>query len=358
VSDAAVILLTGACAAVACALPGTFLVLRGMSLVGDAISHAVLPGIVLAFLLTNSVSSWPVVVGASATGLATVFLIESLVKSGRVREDASIAVVFPALFAVGVFLVVQYAQHKDLDQECVLYGEIAYAPLDRITLGGVRLARPLLVLGCAALANALFVGLLWKELKLSTFDAAAAATLGLSPVVVHYLLMGVVSLTTVASFESVGAILVVAFLVVPPATAHLLTERLRWMVPLAAALGAAGSSLGYVLAGALNASIAGSMAVAMGVLFLVALLVAPREGLLARVVRRRRMRERVALALVLERLNRGPARREELGRDLAWTPERVDAAVVALRTNGLVTSEDGALAATPVGLAYLRSVIQ
>lgn len=357
-SDDAVILLTGACAAVACALPGTFLVLRGMSLIGDAISHAVLPGIVLAFLITNSVSAWPVVVGAGALGLVTVFLIETLVKTRRVKEDASIAVVFPALFALGVLLIVQYAQQKDLDQECVLYGLIEYAPLDLVAVGGIEVARPLLVLGVAALANALFVVLLWKELKLTTFDAAAAATLGLSPVLVHYLLMGVVSVTTVASFESVGAILVVALLIVPPATAYLLTERLRWMVPLAAAVGVAASALGYLLARALDASIAGSMAAAMGALFLLALLLAPREGALARLVRGRRMRERVARALVLERLGRAPARDDELARDLAWPKGRVGAVLAALHANGLVAVEAGIARTTDAGLEYARDVVQ
>lgn len=352
-----VILLTGAAAAVACALAGTFLVLRRMSLLGDAISHAVLPGIVIAFLLTNSVSSWPVVLGAGAVGLLTVFLIETLRRTRRIRADASIAVVFPALFALGVLLVAQYAEHKDLDQDCVLYGEIAYAPLDTVGIGGVEVSQPLLTLAIVAGLNLLFVVVLYKELKLATFDAALAATLGISPVVVHYLLMGVVSLTTVASFDSVGAILVVAFLIVPPAAAHLLTDRLKVMLALAALIGVAGSTAGYFLARAIDASIAGSMAVAMGAIFLLVWLFARREGIFGRMIRRRRTRESLAQALIVSRLDRAPASADAVARDLAWPRRRVREVAEALARDGLVAREGEVLRPTHDGLAFARGVV-
>ncbi|MHC4817799.1 MAG: metal ABC transporter permease [Planctomycetota bacterium] len=352
-----VILLTGAAAAVACALVGTFLVLRRMSLLGDAISHAVLPGIVIAFLLTNSVSSLPVVLGAGAFGLFTVFLIETLRRTRRIKEDAAIAVVFPALFALGVLLLAQYAEHKDLDQDCVLYGEIAYAPLDTIAIGGLEIARPLLMLGIAALLNLLFVVVLHKELELATFDAALAATLGISPVVLHYLLMGVVSLTTVASFDSVGAILVVAFLVVPAAAAHLLTDRLSVMLLLAALIGVACSTAGYFLARAVDASIAGSMATAMGAAFLLAWLFAPREGIFGRLIRRRRTRESFARALILSRLDRAPAALDAVARDLAWPRRRVRTVVDVLLRDGLVAREEKSLRPTAAGLAFVQAVV-
>jgi len=352
-----VILLTGAAAAVACALVGTFLVLRGMSLLGDAISHAVLPGIVIAFLLTNSVSSLPVVLGAGAFGLFTVFLIETLRRTRRIKEDASIAVVFPALFALGVLLLAQYAEHKDLDQDCVLYGEIAYAPLDTIAIGGIEVAKPLLTLGIAALLNLLFVVVLYKELELATFDAALAATLGISPVVVHYLLMGVVSLTTVASFDSVGAILVVAFLVVPAAAAHLLTDRLSVMLALAALIGVACSTAGYFLARAVDASIAGSMATAMGAAFLLVWLFAPREGILGRRIRRRRTRASFARALILSRLDRAPAALDAVAADLAWPRRRVRTVVDGLLRDGLVARNGPALGPTRAGLAFVQAVV-
>lgn len=348
-----IVLATGAAAAVACALPGTFLVLRGMSLIGDAISHAVLPGIVLAFLWTNSLSTWPVLLGAGAVGLLTVWLIEALHRTKRVKADASIAIVFPALFALGVLLVVQFAEHKDLDQDCVFYGEIAYAPLDTAVIAGVEVSRPLFVLGAVALVNLLFVVLLYKELKLSTFDSALAASVGISPVLVHYLLMGTVSLTTVASFEAVGAILVVAFLIVPAATAHLLTDRLSLMLPIAAGIGIIGSVAGYFFARAIDASVAGSMASAMGAVFLLAWLLAPQHGVVGRFIRRRRARTRFARALLLERLGRAPAEESQLAEDLRWPPERVRALLEDLRGRELIAG----LQPTPAGLDYLRAVV-
>jgi len=358
VSPQLTIVLVGACAAVACALPGTLLVLRGMSLLGDAISHAVLPGIVIAFLVTNSATALPVVVGASVLGLATVFLIEALHRTRRVKEDASIAVVFPALFAVGVLLVARYTGQKDLDQECVLYGEIAFAPDDTMRLFGALVSRPLVVLASIAVLNLVFVLALYKELKLATFDPPLAAALGISPVLVHYLLMGTVSVTTVACFESIGAILVVAFLIVPAATAYLWTDRLGLMLVLASAIGAACATGGYYVARAIDGSVAGCMAATMGAAFAATWLVAPREGVLARLLRASRRKERFARALVLERLGRaGGAREDELADGLRWAPERVRTVLDALAGAGLAARDGDAFSATPEGRAYVAAVV-
>lgn len=284
------ILLVGSLVAASCAILGCFLVLRRMALLGDAISHAVLPGIVLAFLFTGSRSPLPMLVGAGALGLVTVFAVELFARSRRLAEDASIGVVFPALFSVGVILISRYAGQVDLDLDCVLYGEIAYAPWDLWLVGARSLGpRALWINGGLLAAVVLFVVLLWKELKLSTFDPQLAAALGFSPALLHYLLMGAVSVTVVGAFESVGAILVVALLVVPPSTAYLLTDRLGRMMLLAIGCGVASTFGGYALARALDASIAGSMATVAGLLFLLALLLAPAHGVLPRALRRRRL---------------------------------------------------------------------
>jgi manganese/zinc/iron transport system permease protein len=294
VSPTLAILLVGSTVAASCAVLGCFLVLRKMALLGDAISHAVLPGIVLAFLATGSRSPLPMLLGAGALGLVTVFAVEAFTRTRRLAEDASIGVVFPALFSLGVILISRYAGQVDLDLDCVLYGEIAYAPWDVWTVGGRSLGpRALWINGALLLADFAFVALFWKELKLSTFDAGLAAALGFSPVLLHYLLMGAVSVTVVGAFESVGAILVVALLVVPPATAYLVTDRLGAMLASAAGAGVAAAIGGYALARALDASIAGSMAAVAGALFLLAFLVAPAHGLLPRILRRRRLAGRV-----------------------------------------------------------------
>ena len=356
-SDDAIIVLTGSACAIACAIPGCFLVLRGISLIGDAISHAVLPGIVVAFLITGSLSAWPVVIGAGALGLLTVFLIESLHRSRRIKEDAAIAVVFPALFALGVLLLVRYADHRDLDPDCVLHGEILLAPMARLDLFGWDVSRPLFVLTIVGALNLGFVVALFKELKLSTFDAALASASGFSPVLLHYLLTGVVSLTTVASFEAVGAILVVAFLIVPAATAYLLTDRLGLMLLLAMGFGSLSSWLGYQLALALDASVAGSMTVAMGALFLVVWLVAPREGVLGRVLRNRRRKHRFALALVLEHLGREPTAEPDLAPALRWPDERIAELVQKLTARGFVATSKGLLVMTQAGSDFVRDVV-
>lgn len=357
-SAEATILLVGALAAVACALPGCFLVLRGMSLLGDAISHAVLPGIVVAFLVTGSITSVPVLLGASVFGLLTVLLIEIVHRTRRVKEDASIAVVFPALFALGVLLVSRFAEQRDLDQDCVLYGEIAFAPENTMALLGGEVPKAVLVLAIAALISLLFVTVFYKELKVTTFDPALAAALGVSPVLLHYLLMAVVSLTTVASFESIGAILVVAFLVVPAAAANLLTDKLPGMLIRAAVLGAGASAAGYYGARAWNASIAGCMAGAMGAMFVAVWVLAPREGLIGRLLRLRRTRRRIALALLLERLERQPAGAEALPGQLAWKASRVEAALRDLAGRGCVEEHAGLLHPTDEGRRLLRKVVE
>ena len=353
------VMLVGALAAAACALPGTFLVLRGMSLVGDAISHAVLPGIVLAFLITNSSSALPVVIGTGLFGLFTVFLIETVRRSRRVKEDAAIAVVFPALFALGVLLLAQYVPTgKDLDQDCVLYGEIALVGFDTMDFAGLVLIRPAVSLGIVLALNAVFIALLFKELKVATFDPGLAASLGISPILLHYLLMGSVSLTTVASFDAVGAILVVAFLIVPAATAYLLTDRLGIMLGLSVVFGVAASCAGYLVAQSIgDVSIAGCMAAAMGALFGIVWVFSPREGILGRWRRRRENTERFAQALVLARLVREPATTARVAEDLAWEADRVTGLCDVLAGNGLIESAGPTLRATRAGRGFLDAVV-
>jgi manganese/zinc/iron transport system permease protein len=276
------IILTGALAAGSCALVGTFLVLRKMSMLGDAISHAVLPGIAIAFFLTQSRASLPMVIGAGAIGVLAAFLIETLHRRGKLQQDASIGVVFTWLFALGVILISLFAGSVDLDQDCVLYGEIAYVPLDLwINSAGASLGPTAVwLLGAVFLVTLIFVLLGYKELKITSFDPALAASVGISATLWHYLLMGMVSLTTVSSFESVGAILVVALLIAPPATAYLLTDRLDRMLVYAVLAGILASIGGYYLAVWMNGSIAGAIAVVAGIEFLLAFIFSPTHGLL------------------------------------------------------------------------------
>lgn len=260
------IILTGALVAVTCGLLGCFLILRKMSMVGDAISHAVLPGIVIAFLLSGSRETLPMLLGAGATGLLATFLIEYFHRRAGLQTDAAIGVTFTFLFAVGIILISAFAGKVDIDQDCVLYGEIAYVPIDLwVTANGTIMGpRPVYILSVVLLVVSVFIKLGYKELKLTSFDPAFASALGISTALWHYLLMAAVSFTTVSSFESVGAILVIAFLIGPPATAYLLTHDLKHMLAITVVLAIFISFTGYWMAYWLNASIAGSMAVITG----------------------------------------------------------------------------------------------
>jgi manganese/zinc/iron transport system permease protein len=360
-SPTLVILLVASCVAASCALIGSFLVLRKMALLGDAISHAVLPGIVIAFLLTGSRSALPMVLGAGALGVITVMLVELFNRSRRLKEDASIGVVFPALFSLGVILISRYAAQVDLDLDCVLYGEIAYAPWDTLSIGGVGGTdlgpKALWVNGAVLLLVLLFVLVFFKELKLSTFDAGLAASLGFSPVLIHYLLMSMVSVTVVGAFESVGAILVVAMLVVPPATAYLLTDRLGAMLGLAVGIGVASALGGYALARAWDASIAGAMATVAGLLFLAALLFSPGHGLLARVLQVWRMGRRLSGELLLLHLQKGgevvPV--STLERRFGWSDARLRRVLSGLLRSGWVERAGDGLRLTPSGAEVLET---
>lgn len=284
------IILTGSLVAASCGILGCFLILRRMALIGDAISHSVLPGIAIAFLLSGSRDSILMLLGAAVLGLLTVFLIQMLQQSG-LQSDASIGIVFTALFAIGVILISRNAAHIDLDLDCVLFGEIAYVQWDTLIAFGYDLG-PVAVwmLGGTLMLILLVIGLFYKQFKICAFDPALALACGIPVALFHYLLMGLVSLSTVASFESVGAILVVGMLIVPASTAYLLTDRLSLMLVYSVLIGILSSIGGYYGAVWLDASIAGAMITVAGILFVLALIFSPLHGIAARYMKRRRLK--------------------------------------------------------------------
>jgi len=273
--NAFLIIFTGALIAISCGLLGTFLMLRKMAMTGDAISHAVLPGIVIAFLISGSREGFAMIIGAGLLGVVATILIEYLVAKVRLQADASIGITFTFLFAIGIILITFFANQVDLDQDCVLYGEIAYVPIDLwITSSGQNMGPRIMYLAIVNLLLIItFITLFFKELKISTFDAQFATTVGLSTTAINYGLMGMVSYTTVSSFEAVGAILVVAFLAVPPAIAYLWTKDLKKLLALTVVIGIMISFLGYYFAYAINSSIAGAMATVAGMMLLVSIIV-------------------------------------------------------------------------------------
>lgn len=283
------ILLTGALVASCCGILGVFLVLRKMAMIGDAISHSVMPGIVIAFLLSGSRDSMLMMFAALVFGLLTTFLIQMFQNSG-IQADASIGVVFTSLFAIGVVLVSLYARQVHLDQDAILYGEIAYVHWNIWVLGGVNMGpKAVWLLGVTLLVIVAVIGIFYKQFKLCAFDSALAAAIGIPVALFHYLLMGLVSMATVSSFESVGAILVVGLLIIPASTAYLLTDRLGVMIVLSVAVGIASTFIGYGAAVMLDASIAGCMVCAASVLFVAVFLFSPSHGIVIKKLRLRQL---------------------------------------------------------------------
>jgi len=333
-------------AAVVCALLGNFLVLRRLSLMGDAISHSVLPGLVIAFLLTTSRHPAAVFAGAALAGVATVVLVELVKKLGRVEPGAAMGVVFSVLFALGVLLMRHAAADQvDLDAECLLHGDLEalewWGAPD--TIAGLwsmetlhAAPRQVRVLIVMTLLAAAFVGVFFKELRISAFDPALATAQGVHAGVMHYALMLLVAAATVASFEAVGSILVIAMLICPAATARLLTDRLRTQVALSVALACAASVIGYFGATLIPAQFdldsvnaAGSIAVMSGVLLAGAAVFSPSHGVLSAALRRRRVAREVAMDDLLAAVYRA----EEAGAE----PAIAAGAALALATRrGLV----------------------
>jgi manganese/zinc/iron transport system permease protein len=255
------IILMGFLVTAVCGAVGNFLILRRMSLMGDALSHSVLPGLIVAFLLANSRSTLAMFLGAVSAAVLMTVLIEGITKLSRVKADAAMGVVFSTLFAIGVILISQYARQVDLDQDCVLNGEIALLQFTpRFTLGGVTLGPvPVVRMALVGLLVAGGIVVFYRPLLVSSFDPNLAASIGVNTRAVHYALMCAVSIVVVSAFESVGAILVIGMLILPGATASFLTHSLPMRLLLSVVHAALSAVLGVHAAIWLNCSIAGAI---------------------------------------------------------------------------------------------------
>ncbi|WP_249659573.1 metal ABC transporter permease [Lysinibacillus fusiformis] len=265
------VVLTGLLVGVTCGIAGVFLILRKMSMIADAISHTVLFGIVMAYIITQSLNGFWMLIGAAVAGILTAYLVQLLHSSG-IQEDAAIGVVFTSLFAAGVLLITLFASNVHLDVEHVLMGEIAFVPWDRWTVLGLAMPKAVWMLLLVFVINIVFLLLFFKEMKLATFDPVYAATIGIPVVFLHYGFMTSISFTTVAAFDSVGAILVVAMLIGPAATSYLISKTIKQMFIYSMLFGAGASVIGYYLAKLWDTSIAGMMATTVGLLFIMTLI--------------------------------------------------------------------------------------
>lgn len=272
--------------ALACALPGVFIVLRKNSMIVDGIAHAVLPGIIVGFWLTHDLDSPILILGAALAGLLVVLGNEWLTDTGLLAGDAPQGLIFPALFAGGIILVSIDLQHAHIDTNAALIGDLNLAAIVPLVVNGVNIGPEYLYVMLAVLAlNAAFIGVFYKRLKLSTFDRQFAEVLGMRTRMLNTAFMFLVSVTVVAAFKAVGAILVISLLVVPASTALLISNRLSVMILLAAVFAVAGALAGFWIAYILNTATSAAMAVFYGILFVV---VAVIDKLTTRIRRNRR----------------------------------------------------------------------
>jgi manganese/zinc/iron transport system permease protein len=358
--------LTGILVASACALLGNFLILRRMAMMADAISHAILPGLVAGYVLANGPTLLAGFLGATLAAAVTVTLVEGLQRTRRVDGGAAIGIVFPAMFALGTVLVTRQFADVHLDADAILFGNIEFVAFDTLIVGERDLGpQSIWVMGALCLINLLFISLFYKELKLTTFDPGLATVLGFSPALVHYALMLVLSITSVGAFTAVGAVLVVALVIVPAATAYLLTDRLRVMIPLSVVVGAGSALLGYVVAIRLDASIAGAMVTATGAVFGLALLFSPTQGLVARAWQARRNRATFASEMLVVHLfnhetaadHEEEASLDHLGAGLRWTPARTELALSGATRRGWIERVNGHLELTDPGRLVAQRVL-
>ena len=349
--------------AIACAIPGVFLVLRKMALISDAISHSILPGIVLGFFITQDLNSPLLIILAALSGVITVILVERIQKTGLVKEDTAIGLVFPALFSIGVILIAKNANDVHLDVDAVLLGELAFAPFDRLMISGMDMGpKSLWIMGVILIITITLLLLFFKELKVSTFDIGLSSALGFSPVVLHYGLMTMSSITVVGAFEAVGAILVVALMIAPAATAYLLTSELKRMLFLSIFFGIFSAISGYWLAHWLDASIAGSISTMLGFVFLLVYLFAPSKGLISVMYRQKQQRTEVSLLTFLLHLNNHTEEKERhinhLREHINWQKIRANTVVDLALKNNMISVKKEVVSLTEKGKNFTETALE
>ena len=374
------IIVAGSLCAIAASLLGNFLVLRRLSLMGDAISHSVLPGIAAAFLFSGTRGSVVVLIGAASMGLLTVWLTELIRKYGKVEESAAIGVVFTSLFAVGLIMMVRAGDKIDLDPSCVLYGNLEMIILEKVATPFGEVPQVVVTISVVCLLNAICIAVFFKQWQVSTFDPLLSQAQGISPSLFHYMLASLVAVTCIASFEAVGNILVVAMLVVPAATAFLLCKRLPAMILVSVVIGTASAITGHMLAisvpvafGFKSVNSAAMMAVASGIFLVIAVIASPKAGVLVRLIEQRTVARKIIGEDILALLYRHSERRMEnnnipenrsvlakrdIAEKLKITLQRLSSVTSELVRNGWVSMTQTSIALTDKGHRVAQNLIR
>lgn len=294
------VLLIALITSISCGLIGVFLILRKMSMMTDAISHTVLLGIVLAFLIVPNLDSPILVFGAVLMGILTTVLTEFLIKTKKINEDAATGIIFPLLFSIAIIIISLVISNVHMDIDAVLLGKLELSAIDQLVVFNTNIGPKALYIGLfVLLLNVAFITIFYKELKLISFDQALAYTLGFSPFIIHYLLMALVSLTAVTAFSSVGSILVVALMVGPGSTALQFTKGLKETLIWTLVIAIFNSVIGYYLAILINITISGVISTLTLLTFLLVLFFNPRRGIIHKLLVRRRQKEEFAFIILL-----------------------------------------------------------
>lgn len=347
---------------IACAIPGVFLVLRKMALISDAISHSILPGIVVGFFITQDLASPLLILMATLTGVLTVVLVEYIQKTGLVKEDTAIGLVFPSLFSLGVIMIARNAGDVHLDVDAVLLGEVAFAPFDRWIYNGLDLGpKSLWMIGGILIITITLLLMFFKELKVATFDAGLAASLGFTPIAIHYGLMTVSSVTTVGAFDAIGAILVVAFMIVPAASVYLLTDNLKKMLIYASVLGVVASLIGYWIAHFIDASIAGTIATVLGLIFFMVYLFAPGKGYISQWYKTKQQKTEVAMLVFMLHLANHEEEKERninhLQEHINWSSQQAKKVLKLAFQNNMIVENNEILSLTHKGVNFTNKAL-
>lgn len=336
---------------ISCGLIGTFIMLRRMSLLGDALAHAVLPGVVIGFMIAGK-GQLSIFIGAVLSGFVTVVLISYINRNSKIKEDTSIGVIFTGAFALGILLVSQLKQvHIDLSS--YLFGDVLGVSNDDIILSTI-----IMVLIIAS------VVLFYKQLLITSFDPTMAMSIGISTAAVHYFLMSLLSMTIVTSLQSVGIVLLVAMLITPPATAYLLTEKMKPLLILSAGLGTLSGVTGLFLSYYFNFSSGASMVLVSVSFFALAFIFSPKEGILTKAIRRRKKARFHLAEDIIKAIYKsdGIHEREKLtgivSDDLGITPSKMNAISSQLIKLGLLKSDNGHIRLTDTGNALALRLIR
>jgi len=334
-----------------CALCGALLVVKREALVCEGLSHAVLPGIIVAFVLLRDRTSPLLIAAAAVMGLVMVLLVRSVHRTRLVDADASLGIVFSAMFSGGIILANLNLRNTHFHAHCIIDGNLALAPLDTLRLGGVDWGpRPFYIMLAILLGIVVFLTVFFKELKLMMFDEPLAKSFGFRPGMLHICWLGLVSITTVGAFDTAGSILVVALMIAPAAAAYLLTDRLLTMLLLSCLIGGASAVAGFVWGMRLDISPTGPMSAAAGLLFLLTLMFAPKRGLLSRWRRRRGQQRSLYQHLVLAHLaDAATATQDTISQHLMLTPRQLQTTLTATIHNRWVDRQGPEFRLTDLG---------